>query len=187
MLWSAGLPLPKAVFGHGFVTAADGQKMSKSIGNVVDPVDVLKKFPADTFRYYMLRCGVYGADVAYSEPAMALTHNADLADTLGNLVHRVANLSGRMCGGVVPDVPCDVIFDLAALRGLTEAAYRAYDLQNACELAINSVKDINKYLTGAGSPEPMPPHVVSGRKIHHPASVLRTAKRSFAQTRLHGT
>ncbi len=50
MLWSAGIPLPKQVFGHGFVTAADGQKMSKSIGNVVDPHDVLAKCSADTFR-----------------------------------------------------------------------------------------------------------------------------------------
>lgn len=149
MLWSAGLPLPKGVYGHGFVTAADGQKMSKSIGNVVDPVDVLAKFSPDTFRYYLLRCGVYGADVAYSEPAMALTHNADLADTLGNLVHRVANLAGRMCGGAIPEVSCDVIFNLSTLRGLTELAFQALDLQRACELAINAVKDINKYLTGA--------------------------------------
>ena len=51
MLWSAGIPLPSAVFGHGFVTAADGQKMSKSIGNVVDPNDVLQKCPPDSFRY----------------------------------------------------------------------------------------------------------------------------------------
>ena len=50
MLWSVGIPLPKAVFGHGFVTAADGQKMSKSIGNVVDPNDVLDKCPPDSFR-----------------------------------------------------------------------------------------------------------------------------------------
>jgi len=50
MLWSAGIPLPSAVFGHGFVTAADGQKMSKSIGNVVDPNDVLQKCPPDSFR-----------------------------------------------------------------------------------------------------------------------------------------
>ena len=53
MLWSAGLPLPATVFGHGFVTAADGQKMSKSIGNVVDPLDVLQKYSSDSFRYYL--------------------------------------------------------------------------------------------------------------------------------------
>ncbi len=51
MLWSAGVPLPQCVFGHGFVTAADGQKMSKSIGNVVDPNDVLAKCTPDSFRH----------------------------------------------------------------------------------------------------------------------------------------
>lgn len=147
MLWSADIPLPKCVFGHGFVTAADGQKMSKSIGNVVDPVDVLAKFPSDSFRYYLLRGGSFGADVAYAEPAMALTHNADLADTLGNLVHRLANLSQRMCSGAVPPVACDVVFDLAQLRGNTELCFARMELQGACELAINAVKEINKYLT----------------------------------------
>ena len=66
MLWSAGLPLPKTVFGHGFVTASDGQKMSKSIGNVVDPMEQLAKYSSDTFRYYLMRTGVYGSDIPFS-------------------------------------------------------------------------------------------------------------------------
>jgi methionyl-tRNA synthetase len=78
-----------------------------------------------------------------------MMHNADLADTLGNLVHRAANLSLRMCGGVVPDVPAEVIFDVARLRASTEEAFASLGLQAACELAINAVKDTNKYLTDA--------------------------------------
>ena len=147
MLWSAGLPLPKHVFGHGFVTAADGQKMSKSIGNVVDPVEVLSKCTPDTFRYYLTRGAVYGSDVPYSEESLQLMHNADLADTLGNLLHRAANLSGRLCDGAVPDVPVDRIFDVDALRSATEAHFSHFALQLACEAAINAIKDVNKYLT----------------------------------------
>ena len=147
MLWSAGLPLPKHVFGHGFVTAADGQKMSKSIGNVVDPVDVLERCSPDTFRYYLTRGAVYGSDVPYSEEALQLMHNADLADTLGNLLHRAVNLSGRLCDGVVQDVPVDIIFDADSLRAATERHFEHFALQQACEAAINAVKDVNKYLT----------------------------------------
>lgn len=153
MLWSVGIPLPKAVFGHGFVTAADGQKMSKSIGNVVDPNDVLDKCPPDSFRcvlrqagselgkgltclfrrYYLTRGGIYGSDVSYSEESLMMMHNADLADTLGNLLHRAANLTLRMCDGVVPDVPAEVIIDVARLRRETEVAFQNYALQvRAC-------------------------------------------------------
>ncbi len=166
MLWSAGLPLPQRVFGHGFVTAADGQKMSKSIGNVVDPVDVLAKCTPDTFRcglqargarrgmgslrahrYYLTRGAVYGSDVPYSEEALMLMHNADLADTLGNLVHRAASLCQRICGGTVPDVPVDTVFDVEQLRSSTERFFAGFALQQACEAAINAVKETNKYLT----------------------------------------
>ena len=155
MLWSAGLPLPQHVFGHGFVTAADGQKMSKSIGNVVDPNDVLAKCSCDSFRcaragaqfsvqqrtltrctarsYYLTRGGVYGSDVPYSEDSLMAMHNADLADTLGNLLHRAANLTMRICGGTVPDVRAEVIFDVARLRAETEQAFAGFALQaRAC-------------------------------------------------------
>lgn len=148
MLWSAGVPLPQRVFAHGFVTAADGVKMSKSIGNVVDPIDVLGRCSADSFRYYLLR-GVFGSDVPYSEDALAMMHNADLADTLGNLLHRAANLTMRFCEGAVPDVPAEVVFDVALLRRETEAAFSSLAIHAACELAINAVKDTNKFLTDA--------------------------------------
>ena len=154
MLWSTGLPLPKTVFGHGFVTAEDGQKMSKSIGNVVDPNEVLKKFSSDTFRYYLMRCGVYGADVPFSEQAMTMIHNADLADVIGNLVHRVTNLTKKNCGGVVPTCAADKIdkiFSVCVLRAKSESAMSRYNIQCACELAIDAVKTTNKYLTDAAS------------------------------------
>ena len=149
MLWSAGLPLPKTIFGHGFVTAEDGQKMSKSIGNVVDPNEVLKKFSSDTFRYYLMRCGIYGSDVPFSETVMTTIHNADLADVLGNLVHRVTNLCNKNCGGVVPDCATEQIFDVETLRAKSEDAMAKFSIQGACELAIDAAKCTNKYLTDA--------------------------------------
>ncbi|CEF97591.1 Aminoacyl-tRNA synthetase, class 1a,anticodon-binding [Ostreococcus tauri] len=149
MLWSAGLQLPKTVFGHGFVTAEDGQKMSKSIGNVVDPNVVLEKFSSDTFRYYLMRCGVYGSDIPFSEAAMVSIHNADLADVIGNLVHRVTNLCNKSCGGVVPDCATEDIFDVLAVRARSEAAMAKFNIQAACEAAIEAVKATNKYLTDA--------------------------------------
>ena len=150
MLWSAGLPLPTTVFGHGFVMAADGQKMSKSIGNVVDPMDVLTRYSSDTFRYYLMRGGVYGSDIPFSETALVLTHNSDLADVLGNLVHRATNLCSKNCGGAVPAMgegEIEPVVDVAALRAHSELAMRAFETHRACELAINAVKEANKYLT----------------------------------------
>ena len=147
MLWSAGLPLPKTVFGHGFVTAADGQKMSKSIGNVVDPMDQLTRYSSDTFRYYLMRNAVYGSDVPFSESNLVYVHNSDLADVMGNLVHRATNLCNKNCGGAVPDCAVDVVFDVAALRVQSEQAMSNLEVQRCCELAINAMKDTNKYLT----------------------------------------
>mmetsp|Transcript_27877 Transcript_27877/g.68544 ORF Transcript_27877/g.68544 Transcript_27877/m.68544 type:complete len:905 (-) Transcript_27877:84-2798(-) len=147
MLWSAGLPLPTTVFGHGFVTAADGVKMSKSIGNVIDPLDVLQKYSPDTFRYYLMRNGVYGSDIPFSESNMVYVHNSDLADVMGNLVHRATNLCNKNCEGVVPACAPEEVFNVAALRVQTEGAMKGLEVQRACELAINAMKDTNKYLT----------------------------------------
>jgi len=150
MLWSAGLPLPRTVFGHGFVMAADGQKMSKSIGNVVDPLEQLRKYSSDTFRYYLMRSGVYGSDVPFSESNLVLTHNSDLADVLGNLIHRATNLCAKNCQGKVPqmdEVDIEKVIDVPLLRAHAELAMRTYETHKLCELAINAVKDANKYLT----------------------------------------
>ncbi|KAF4732435.1 methionyl-tRNA synthetase, partial [Perkinsus olseni] len=101
MLLSAGIPLPESVAVHGFIQDSEGKKMSKSIGNVVDPHDVLDEFPVDTVRWYMLSDAPYGGDLKFSTSAMINTHNADLCNGLGNLVNRAVALSG----GSVPDLP----------------------------------------------------------------------------------
>ena len=91
MLLSADLPLPKEIIVHGFLTV-DGKKMSKSTGNVISPLELLKKYSPDTIRYYLCRNFVFGQDGDFSEKALIDRHNSELADKLGNLVSRVAGL-----------------------------------------------------------------------------------------------
>ena len=94
MLLSAGLPLPKKVFAHGFFTI-DGKKMSKSLGNVVDPVETAKKYGHDPLRYYLLREIPFGEDGDFSFARLEERYNSDLANGLGNLVSRVFALSEK--------------------------------------------------------------------------------------------
>jgi len=91
MLLAAGLPLPKAIFVHGFITV-DGQKMSKTIGNVIDPFELVKKYGTDPVRYYLLREIPSGEDGDFSYKKFEERYNGELANGLGNLVARVAKL-----------------------------------------------------------------------------------------------
>jgi methionyl-tRNA synthetase len=95
MLMSAGLPNSKQVFIHGFITA-EGQKISKSLGNVVDPFEVVEKYGTDAVRYYLLKAIPPTADGDFSVKYFEETYNADLANGLGNLVSRVAKLCERV-------------------------------------------------------------------------------------------
>ncbi len=94
MLLSAKLPLPKKIFAHGFITV-EGQKISKSIGNVISPNDLVEKYGTDSFRYYFLREVSPFEDGDYSETKFKDRHNADLAHGLGNFAARVAGLVGK--------------------------------------------------------------------------------------------
>lgn len=94
MLLSAGLSLPERVFAHGFFTI-DGEKMSKSLGNVVDPAEVAKKYGLDPLRYYLLREIPFGEDGDFSFARLEERYNSDLANGLGNLVSRVFTLAEK--------------------------------------------------------------------------------------------
>ncbi|KAJ8502634.1 hypothetical protein ON010_g19176 [Phytophthora cinnamomi] len=95
ILMSTGIPLPKRVFAHGFVNAKDGSKMSKSVGNVIDPYEMIGKYGLESFRYFIVRSAKFGQDMPFSEDDLINIHNSELADTLGNLVHRTVNISLR--------------------------------------------------------------------------------------------
>lgn len=147
ILMSVGMPLPQRVFAHGFVNAKDGTKMSKSIGNVVDPYDMIAKYGIDSFRYFIARSARYGFDMPFSEDDLINIHNSELADTLGNLVHRAVNICKKYADGKVPDARADAPFDVYALLHESELAYKEYAIQNACFAIVHALKETNKYLT----------------------------------------
>lgn len=100
-LMSAGIPLPNRVFGHGFLFNR-GEKMSKSVGNVIDPFAMVEHYGLDQVRYFFLREVPFGQDGSYSHEAIVNRTNADLANGLGNLAQRSLSMIAKNCGGMVP-------------------------------------------------------------------------------------
>ncbi|MEA3043332.1 MAG: methionyl-tRNA synthetase [Sphingomonadales bacterium] len=100
-LLSAGIALPRQVFGHGWLLSR-GEKMSKSVGNVVDPLDLIRAFGVDQLRYFLLREVTFGQDGGYTPDAIVAKVNADLANSFGNLAQRTLSFIARNCDGVLP-------------------------------------------------------------------------------------
>lgn len=104
MLLGLGLPLPKMLYAHGFIEV-DGKKMSKSLGNVVDPVDVVAKYNTDTARYFLMRHMPSYGDGDFSWERLETAYNGELADQLGNAVSRTAAMITKYQKGVIGDIP----------------------------------------------------------------------------------
>lgn len=102
MLMAAGLPLYRHLNVHGYWTV-EGDKMSKSLGNVIAPHDMVAKYGNDAFRYFLLRESVFGLDADFREEALVARYNGDLANNLGNLVSRTVSMVGRYFGGELPE------------------------------------------------------------------------------------
>jgi methionyl-tRNA synthetase len=152
-LMSAGLELPKRVFSHGFVLSK-GEKMSKSVGNVVDPFDLVHAYGLEQVRYFFLREVNFGQDGNYSPEAIANRINADLANDLGNLAQRSLSMINKNCGARVPEPGEFTEADkaiLAAADGLYAKTREAMDKQAVTrylDAVWAVVADANRYFAG---------------------------------------
>lgn len=138
MLMSAGLPNSKQIFIHGFITA-DGQKMSKSLGNVVDPFDLVKKYGVDAIRYYLLREIPSADDGDYSEKRMSEVYNSDLANELGNLVMRITTLAEKDSLVIKEQVT-------QQYNNITIEQFNSFQFNLILESIWNKIKKLNKQI-----------------------------------------
>jgi methionyl-tRNA synthetase len=121
-LMSAGIALPKQVYGHGFLLSR-GEKMSKSVGNVVDPMVLAERFGVDALRYFLLREVPFGQDGSYSAEAIVARANAELANSFGNLAQRSLSMIFKNLDGVLPQ-PGNAGADRELLAVVEEATLR---------------------------------------------------------------
>jgi len=149
-LMSAALPLPKQVFGHGFLLNR-GEKMSKSVGNVVDPIELARLYGVDALRYFLLRDVSFGNDGTFSDEAIVTRANADLANSFGNLAQRVLSFVAKNCDGTVgagraegPDGVLLTEVDMAC-AGFRQA-FQDLMLHQGIESWLNGVFACNQYV-----------------------------------------
>jgi len=147
-LMAAGIELPKRIVGHGF-WLRDQQKISKSLGNVVRPYNIIDDFGADALRYYVMREMVFGQDQDYSDQSLLTRYNADLANDLGNTLSRAIKMSSDYFAGKTPPTPCDDNDLLREARALVPQYLRQMDdlaFQRAIETAWQLLTAINSYI-----------------------------------------
>ena len=152
-LMSAGLPIPKRVFGHGFLFNR-GEKMSKSVGNVISPAELVARYGVDQVRYFFLREVPFGQDGNYSHEAIIARINADLSNDLGNLAQRSLSMIAKNCAAKIPALGAFSSEDrtiLAATDALLAECRVQHDVQavnKALDAIWKVVADANRYFAG---------------------------------------
>ncbi|MET0219279.1 MAG: methionine--tRNA ligase, partial [Tardiphaga sp.] len=152
-LMSAGIPVQKRVYAHGFLFNR-GEKMSKSVGNVVDPFGMAEQYGVDQVRYFLLREVPFGQDGSYNHEAIVNRTNADLANDLGNLAQRSLSMIAKQYGGLLPEPGAFSDNDKAILAqadGMLEQAREAMKTQQihkALDAIWAVVAEANRYFAG---------------------------------------
>ena len=174
MLLSAGVPLPTTIFIHGYITL-EGTKVSKSLGNVIDPVDLAETYGTDALRYYLLREVKATEDGDFTLERFIRTYNADLAGQLGNLLSRFAGMVERYYQGVVPapgpaeGVDCDLIRVAGQLPQRVDTALAAFAPHEALAAIWELVGAANKYIAE------VQPWVLAKQRGQNPQAETRLA------------
>ncbi len=148
ILWAAGIEAPRHVFVHGFLLGADGRKMSKSLGNVLDPFAVLEEFGAEALRFYLLREVAFGSDGPVGNEALVARYETELANDYGNLASRSLAMIARYRDGVVPSVEVDrgIAAEFDGLAATIAELFDRADLTTALELIWQRVRRLNRYV-----------------------------------------
>ena len=151
MLFSLGLPLPKTIFAHGWWLIGE-TKMSKSLGNVVNPLDLIATYGVDAVRFYLMREMVLGQDANFTIDSFIKCFNSDLANDFGNLLNRVSGLIAKNHGGQVPQpgnltqAEEDIKVQANSLPGRINDLINAYRVQEALTTTLGFVDVLNKYV-----------------------------------------
>ncbi|BDE04928.1 methionine--tRNA ligase [Vulcanimicrobium alpinum] len=144
MLWSAGLEIPERIFAHGWILA-DGEKMSKSLGNVIEPFSLAQRFGADSVRYFLFREAPFGSDFSISVEKLRQRHNSDLGNDLGNLLRRSLAMLQKYRNGLVPEPAESAIGErFADLGTLVHEHVTAMRFREALDEIWNLVTALNR-------------------------------------------
>jgi methionyl-tRNA synthetase len=152
LLMSAGLPLPQQIFGHGFLLARGGEKMSKSLGNVVDPMELAERFGVDQLRYFFLREVSFGQDGSYSAEAIVTRCNAELANSFGNLAQRTLsqifkNMDGKLIIHEINETESEFLIKISTLLEKSYVnSFNDLQLSQAIDYWVQAVSACNQYI-----------------------------------------
>ncbi len=148
MLLALDIPLPKTVFAHGW-WLMDGKKMSKSLGNVVNPVEVINTYGEDPLRYYLMREVTFGLDGDFTLKNFITRYNSELANDLGNLVSRLLAMLRKYRNGVVPmssEINTELIANALTLQDSLDKRYENFEFSKILEDAFLFINKVNKYI-----------------------------------------